>query len=103
MLGLTFANCIYRNVKISVDLPESAITESSVGVHKTYLDTLGRTSVTIKAQNLVDEFRDRHVIITYDATLASALRKPILVFASMMAIYASAWVVGSIRVGFAKN
>jgi oligosaccharyltransferase complex subunit alpha (ribophorin I) len=72
-------------------------------VHKTFLDTIGRTSVTIKAQNLVDEFRDRNLIITYDATTMAALRKPLVVFASMMAVYGAAWAVGKIPVGFSKK
>lgn len=92
-----------RNVKFYTDIPESAITSTDIGVVKTYLDTVGRTSVTIKAQNLVDEFRDRNLIISYDATPMAALRKPIVIFASMLAVYAAAWAIGKIPVGFASK
>ncbi|ODA79596.1 hypothetical protein RJ55_05190 [Drechmeria coniospora] len=88
------------NVKAFTGVPESAITEYSVGVHKTFLDTVGRTSVTIKARNLVDEFRDRDIIITYNTTLFGTLRKPAVVFTSMLAVCFAAWAVGQVKLGF---
>lgn len=91
------------NVKYYTGIPESSIVKTSVSVHKTYLDTLGRTSVIIKAQNLVDEFRDRDVIISYETSTFDTLRKPFIVFASMMAVYAAAWAVGQVEVGFTKK
>ena len=84
-------------------MPESSITESSVGVHKTYLDTIGRTAVTIKARNLVDEFRDRDLIISYETSLFDTLRKPFIVFSSMMTVFVAAWAVSKVEVGFAKK
>ncbi|KAF4469416.1 oligosaccharyl transferase complex subunit ost4 [Fusarium albosuccineum] len=71
-----------ENVKFYTNIPESAITSTSIDLTKTYLDTVGRTTVTIKARNLVDEFRDRQLIISYDAPLSSALRKPLVIFVS---------------------
>ena len=52
---------------------------------------------------MVDEFRDRNLIIAYDATPMAALRKPFAVFASMLAVYGAAWAVGKIPVGFSKK
>lgn len=91
------------NVKVYTGVPESAITESSVGFHKTYLDTIGRTAVTIKARNLVDEFRDRDLIISYETSFFDAMRKPFIVFSSMMAVYIAAWAIGKLEVGFAEK
>ncbi|OAQ84107.1 oligosaccharyltransferase alpha subunit [Purpureocillium lilacinum] len=91
------------NVKVYTGVPESSITESSVGVHKTYLDTIGRTAVTIKARNLVDEFRDRDLIISYETSLFDTLRKPFIVFSSMMTVFVAAWAVSKVEVGFAKK
>lgn len=85
------------------DIPDAAITEMGTDIHKTFLDTVGRTSVTIKAQNLVDDFRDRPLIISYDVPLMATLRKPIVIFASMMSVYVAAWVIGKIEVGIAKK
>ncbi|KAG6041034.1 hypothetical protein E4U41_006124 [Claviceps citrina] len=92
-----------RNVKYYTGVPGSAIVEAAVSVHKTYLDTIGRTSVTFKARNLVDEFRDRDIIISYETSVFDTLRKPLIVFGSMMMVYAAAWAVGKVEVGFAKN
>ncbi|OAA32564.1 oligosaccharyltransferase alpha subunit [Moelleriella libera RCEF 2490] len=92
-----------RNVKYYTGVPKSSIIETSVGLHKTYLDTLGRTAVVIKAQNLVDEFRDRDVIISYETPALDTLRKPFIVFGSMMAVYIVAWALGKVEVGFSKN
>ncbi|RDA88160.1 hypothetical protein CP532_6792 [Ophiocordyceps camponoti-leonardi (nom. inval.)] len=90
------------DVQVTTGIPESSIVELSHGVHKTYLDTVGRTMVTIEARNLVDEFRDREIIISYEASVGDALRKPLIVFSSMLALFAAAWAVGKVEVGFSK-
>ncbi|KAJ3502696.1 hypothetical protein NM208_g16670 [Fusarium decemcellulare] len=89
-----------ENVKFYTNIPESAITSTSIDLTKTYLDTVGRTTVTIKARNLVDEFRDRQLIISYDAPLSSALRKPLVIFVSVLAVYITAWALGKVQTGF---
>ena len=81
-------------------MPESAITSTSIDLTRTYLDTIGRTTVTIKARNLVDEFRDRQLIISYDAPLVSALRKPAVIFVSVLAVYITTWALGKVQTGF---
>ncbi|WYZ34683.1 hypothetical protein EsH8_I_000959 [Colletotrichum jinshuiense] len=85
------------NVKFYTSIPESSITDSAVDIRKTYLDTVGRTSVTIKANNLVDELRDREVIVSYEYSLISALRKPVVVFGSMIFVFVAAWVLGGLN------
>lgn len=92
-----------RNVKILADIPESSLNENSVSLHKTYLDTIGRTSVTIKARNLVDEFRDRDLIISYDVSSSITWRKPLVIFSTVMTLYFAAWAIGKVEVGFAKK
>ncbi|KAG6010662.1 hypothetical protein E4U21_005160 [Claviceps maximensis] len=91
-----------RNVKYYTGVPESAISDTLVSVHKTYLDTIGRTSITFKARNLVDEFRDRDILISYETSLFDTLRKPFIVFGSMMTVYAAAWAAGKMEFGFSK-
>jgi oligosaccharyltransferase complex subunit alpha (ribophorin I) len=83
-------------VKISTDVPDSDIVETSIDLYKTYLDSIGRTAVTLKAENLVDDLRDRELIITYDVSTLVTLRKPLLIFASVMSIYVVTWVVSKI-------
>lgn len=84
-------------------MPDASIIEYTVDTFKTYLDTIGRTAVTIKASNLVDEFRDRDLIISYDVSPVTTLRKPLIVFASMLTVYVVAWAVGKVEVGFGQK
>ena len=94
---------VFRNVKVHTSIPESSIIETSIGLHQTYLDTIGRTAVTVRARNLVDDFRDRDLIISYDMSMVVILRKPFIIFASMMGLYITAWTVGKIETGFSKT
>jgi oligosaccharyltransferase complex subunit alpha (ribophorin I) len=74
--------------------------EHKIDLHHTYLDTLGRTTLTIKARNLPDEFRERELIISYKYSLLASLRKPFVVFASGFAIFLGIWVVSKVDVKF---
>lgn len=89
-----------RNVKFHTSVPTQSIADADVEVHRTFLDTLGRTALVIKARNLVDDFRDRELVITYDYPLAASLRKPLIVFASAIAVFVGAWVVGNLELKF---
>jgi len=99
----TLLTHIYRNVKYDTTIPKSSITEVKVEIHKTFLDTIGRTTLVIKARNLVDDFRDRELIVTYDYSLMAALRKPIIIFSSFFAVFVAAWVVGGVEMKFSKK
>ncbi|KAH7181120.1 Ribophorin I-domain-containing protein [Fusarium sp. MPI-SDFR-AT-0072] len=89
-----------ENVKFHTNIPESSIVSTSVDLTRTYLDTVGRTAVSIKARNLVDEFRDRQLIISYDAPLSSALRKPLVIFASAMVVFVTTWALGQVQLKY---
>jgi oligosaccharyltransferase complex subunit alpha (ribophorin I) len=62
------------------------------------MDTLGRTTLVLHAHNLVDDVRDRELIVTYDYPFAAGLRKPIVIFVSMFSLFVAAWAVGSLDV-----
>ena len=94
---------MHRNVKFHTTIPESSITETSIGVHKTFLDTIGRTVLEIKTRNLADEFRDRDLIVSYDYPFLVSLRKPLIVFASTLAVFVAAWVIGGVEVKFSTK
>ncbi len=66
------------------------------------MDTLGRTMLTLKAMNVVDELRDKDLIITYDYPLTAAFRKPITIFAGVVAVFATAWGIGMLDVSIGK-
>jgi len=66
------------------------------------MDTLGRTMLTLTAMNVVDELRDKDLIITYDYPLTAAFRKPITIFAGVVAVFATAWGIGMLDVSIGK-
>lgn len=70
----------YENINMRVILPEGATdiqyqlvgpkglpyhVESSIGTYKTYLDTIGRSVLTLKTENVVDEARHTELIVSY--------------------------------------
>ncbi|KAI0837744.1 Ribophorin I [Hypoxylon sp. FL0890] len=91
------------NVKFYTTIPQSALTDYTVDLQKTYLDTIGRTVLTIKARNLVDDFRDRDLIVSYDYSLAASLRKPLIIFSSMMTVFVGMWAISKLDVKFSTK
>lgn len=89
-------NNLYRNVKHQTAVP---VTSESISKHKTFMDTQGRTMLTLTARNIVDEMRDREVIVTYDYPLLAGLRKPLVICAGVSALFVAAWAVGTLDVG----
>jgi oligosaccharyltransferase complex subunit alpha (ribophorin I) len=63
------------------------------------MDTIGRTALTLKAINIVDDLRDRELIVAYDYPLLAGLRKPLVIFGSVLSLFAAAWAIGSLNVG----
>lgn len=93
---------ITRNVKYYTTIPESAIVSAEVEIHKTFLDSVGRTALIIKARNLVDDFRDRELIVSYDVPFLSSISKPLVIFGSMAATFIVAYIVGGIELKFGR-
>ena len=52
---------------------------------------------------MVDDFRDRQVIVTYDYPFLAGLRKPIIVFSSMIAVFVAAWMIGNVELKFSTK
>ena len=100
---VVLTQALRRNVKFYTTVPETSITSSDVSIHKTFLDTIGRTVLVIKARNLVDDFRDRELIVTYDYPLSAAIRKPLVIFGSVIAVFAAAWALGNVELNFSKK
>ncbi|KAI1279892.1 oligosaccharyltransferase alpha subunit [Xylaria sp. FL0933] len=91
------------NVKFYTTAPDSSITAHSVDIVRTYLDTIGRTILTIKTRNLVDELRDRELIVSYEYSTAAALRKPFVIFSSTMAVFVGIWLLSKLDVSFSTK
>ncbi|KIX05915.1 uncharacterized protein Z518_03889 [Rhinocladiella mackenziei CBS 650.93] len=73
------------------------------GIHKTFMDTLGRTELKLSAANVVEEARDITVLVTYQYTFLAALRKPMTIFAGLAVVFAVAWLVGSVDTSIGKK
>ncbi len=107
----------YEHFVLRVILPEGAThvqyqTHGGTGVpnlhaeyslHKTFMDTVGRTELKLSGNNLVDEARDITLLVTYEYTLLSALRKPFMIFAGFVVVYVVAYLVGSVDTSIGKR
>ena len=96
-------NAFDRNVKYFSKIPSASITSTVVDVQKTYLDTVGRTVLTIKARNLVDDLRGRELVISYDYSFIASLRKPLVIFASTLSVFVGVWAISQVDVKFATK
>jgi oligosaccharyltransferase complex subunit alpha (ribophorin I) len=67
------------------------------------MDTIGRTTLTITAINVVDELRDRDLIVRYSYPFTARLRKPLIFVAGLAALLVGAWVVGNLDVSIGKK
>ncbi|KAJ5179919.1 hypothetical protein N7492_003129 [Penicillium capsulatum] len=99
-----------RNVKFqtvegsaSNGLPGQNQIHASLSSLKTYMDTLGRTTLTLEVDSLTDEARDAQLVVTYDHTFADALRKPLTIFGGLLSVFAAAWLVGKLDVSIKKR
>ncbi|KAF2134450.1 Ribophorin I [Dothidotthia symphoricarpi CBS 119687] len=76
------------NIKFSTTVP---IVDHSTSLHKTFMDTVGRSTLSLTAINLVDEFRDRDLIVTYDYPWAAGYRKPVVITLGVFAVFSVHW------------
>lgn len=67
------------------------------------MDTLGRTALTLSAMNVIDESRDASLIVTYDLPYLARLRKPVTIFAGMLAVFGTAWIIARVDTSIGKK
>lgn len=67
------------------------------------MDTVGRTTLTLTAMNVVDDLRDRELVVVYDYPFMARFRKPITIFAGVMLVFGVSWVVGNLDVSIGKK
>lgn len=72
-------------------------------MHRTFMDTLGRTTLTLTAMNIVDEMRDRDIVVTYEYPFSAGLRKPFMIFGGLMVVFAVSWVIGNLDVSIGSK
>ncbi|KAI9812039.1 MAG: dolichyl-diphosphooligosaccharide--protein glycosyltransferase subunit 1 [Pycnora praestabilis] len=103
----------YERVEVRVILPEGAtninyttpipILTSTTSSHRTFMDTLGRSTLRLTALNVVDDARDKDLIVTYDYPLTAGLRKPITIFLGVLSVFVMAWGIGRLDVSIGKT
>lgn len=90
------------------------ITTSTISLHHTFMDTHGRTMLTLTAFNLVDDQRDKDLVvcmplpifgpftdnskITYDYPFTAGFRKPVILTMAAFAIYVVAAALAKVDV-----
>lgn len=73
------------------------------GLYRTFFDTVGRTTLTLTAINVVDEFRERDLIVTYDYPSMAKYRKPLTIFSGMLLVFIASWIIGNLDVSIGKK
>lgn len=107
----------YEHVTIRVILPEGAKNvrwetyggsglpqlTAEQSMHKTFMDTLGRTELKLSAINVVDEARDVILLVTYEYPFFAAFRKPLTIIAGLAAAFVATWFVGQINTSIGRK
>ncbi|KAL4874148.1 hypothetical protein BDV12DRAFT_159191 [Aspergillus spectabilis] len=84
-------------------LPDASQIQSSLSTHKTFMDTIGRTTLTLTVESLTDEARDSQLVVTYDYSFFDGLRKPITFTIGLFSVFAAAWAITNIDVSIKKR
>ena len=98
----------YERVKVRIMLPEGAknirwqtvvpVEEVAQRRHKTFMDTVGRTSVELTARNLCDDWTERDLVVMYEYPTWAGWRKPLRIVASMVGVFGVAFVLSRVDV-----
>jgi len=67
--------------------------------HHTFLDSLGRTAVKLRFENVVDEKRNTEIIVIYEYPTLSALRKVLVVTTGVLAVFVIRLIAGYVFEG----
>ena len=126
----------YERVEVRVILPEGAqdikyetsvdIIKAETSLHRTFMDTLGRTTLRLEALNVVDDSRETDLIVslvtvyinldsswpiltasvqqvTYSYPAFAAYRKPLTIFAGLVSVFAVSWILSRIDVSIGRK
>ena len=69
------------------------------------MDTLGRPTLKLTALNVVDDWRDKELVVTYEYPWTAGYRKPLTIAAGLGSIFLAVYVLGSVdtRIGARKK
>ncbi|KAF7508097.1 hypothetical protein GJ744_009538 [Endocarpon pusillum] len=107
----------YEHVQVRIILPEGAenvrwelvggtglpTLQSEVSLHKTFMDTIGRTELRLIAMNLVDEAREASLVVVYDYPYLAAFRKPMTIFVGVFGVFVAAWAIARVDTSIGRK
>ena len=93
-------NITYRISDFQTSVP---LISNTTTLHRTFMDTLGRTSLNLVAINVVDELRDRDLIVTYEYPASAMYRKPFALASGLLVLFVISWVIGNLDVSIGKK
>lgn len=103
---------VYDEVNVTVILPEGAtdveylapvpIAKAEHFLHKTFMDTAGRTAVRLSVSNVVDVHHHTDLIVTYHLSKFAVLRKPFVIFTALSTVFLFSWVISKIDTRITK-
>jgi oligosaccharyltransferase complex subunit alpha (ribophorin I) len=67
------------------------------------MDTLGRTTLELRAINMVDEQRDRDILVTYDLPFLAAFRKPAAIFGLVISLFVGYYALGLVDTSIGRS
>ncbi len=88
------------NVHFETTIP---LISNTTSLHRTFMDTLGRTTLELTAINVVDELRDRELVVMYDYPFSARFRKPLTIFGGILLVFVVSWVVGNLDVSIGSK
>lgn len=107
----------YERMELRIVLPEGAsisqwqtsagsnlpLLTATQSLHKTFMDTVGRTTLTLSTLNVVDELRDIQVLVSYEYSLMSALRKPFSIMAGFGSVFVVAYLLSLVDTSIGRT
>ncbi|KAL7266986.1 dolichyl-diphosphooligosaccharide--protein glycosyltransferase subunit 1 [Rhizina undulata] len=102
----------YGELEVTVILPEGAtnvqysapipLLKQEQYLHKTFMDTVGRTAIKLTAYNVVDEQHRKELIVTYHYPKAAIFRKPFVLVTAALTLFMASWIFSKINVKIGK-
>ena len=86
------------NFETSVPLISNTTT-----LHRTFMDTVGRTTLNLVAINVVDELRERDLFVTYEYPSSAKFRKPLALGGGLFVVFLVSWVIANLDASIGKK
>jgi oligosaccharyltransferase complex subunit alpha (ribophorin I) len=90
----------HRNIQFSTRVP---LASNEITTHKTFMDTLGRPTLTLTALNVVDDWRDKDLVITYDYPWTAGYRKPLTIAAGLGSLLLGVYLISSVDTSIGRR